>query len=1270
MKGRAPFIHIAIFIAFLVNTIGPLAQAEDFRLPAPGTMVSLSPKFNPPILKGIKVHPDNPFRFEFILDQGSSQTGGGLKEESTKLIKYFLASLTIPEKDLWVNLSPYEKNRIIPQSFGLTEMGRDLLAEDYMLKQITASLIYPEGKTGRKFWKKVYAKAQKEYGTTNVAVNTFNKVWIVPEKAVVYENAKIGVAYVVDAKLNVMLEEDYLSLTKHNVLNVIASLKGAKQSSLGSQIIREIVIPELTKEVNQGQNFAQLRQVYNSLILAAWYKKKIKDSILTQIYEDKNKVTGILSSPNASVGDPERIYQQYLKAFKKGAYNYIKEETDPLTQQTLPRKYFSGGATFDPAALAQALSFTSDAASLAQMSADHAMVVEAGILSAVGKAVGIHKDQALTMRDAAQRTLSDRAQISLVRALIKQNEVPYLKAYLNLVLIFAGKGNLPAARKILNDLIKRYTSRTPLSLDEYRKLNRVIKKVEGQLDALPKGMRPSEEQYIGIRNSLNQLRDTIKYPQYLMMVDSQFNAQPVAAFTIGVKNVFQHIDKIIDLIKGKKFDEGKSKLEELQRVYFSFSKKQVIKPGIKRAAGSISNALMFINSPDQTVVDRLQDIKEDILYRNYYRIEVLSYGSEHRSIFVKPGTNLINFLYGIGRNPDNTSISVDSETVYGKERAKIQLADGDKVRIEDRAMKVEGGAEDFANRSGYLSSKISQWLGEWAVEPDPLEILDAVKSGLTEEMVRTVGRNLDELKPYANVDTTKTEQRVLKALPYFYKIYELMMKEYPKGKILFAGRDARILYFFFKVLTRLRHEDSSRFIQIPGSQAFYEEFGRGRISFETVSKYLNSIGIYKEDIEAGERLVVIDSGFQGTVGLKFRKMIQQVWRIQKDLSEQIPIRLVCQNNIKKGSFSGIRPIEFRLDQLNLAAFKRDLMKQRPIDNLILKELGVGVDQLAAASGQDLVDALNRILNLKNAFSLEDAGAVSDTSDLLLYIKFSRRFFSAHLLREYVEGKRKVDPEFNRLMLEVNYFSGIKGVSRPLRDEAGLIKLLKKNGYISIDGYLTARFRDLKDYSDLGLDDHWQPYARDIFKYLSFYIRFTNISQLRKFSGEITDTFPSGENSNSINYFLTFTMQTNPQYHGVYAQIIEHKGSLIAASKGRGKLTDMIEPRLVNPETVNPVAALIIDQMMIKTMLGLSVAQSEALVDRASVAKLANGRLSDLGGIDFTANRTPLEIQNGGKGIKFYIDPAMLQQLKDAPGFVPVVISIRPLKSLQEFLGIV
>jgi hypothetical protein len=254
-------------------------------------------------------------------------------------------------------------------------MGRDLLAEDYMLKQITASLIYPEDEIGKKFWKRIYEESAKRYGTTNIPVNTFNKVWIIPEKAVFYENAKAGTAYVVESKLKVMLEQDYLALQKNNSLPLVGRVREGGQdvnslssqivrastasselsekrrdSSLASNILRAIVIPELTKEVNENKNFAQLRQVYNSLILATWYKKKIKDSILAQIYDDKNKIQGLLNvkaTQRNELNDVEYIYQQYLKAFKKGVYNYIKEGLDPVTQETIPRKYFSGGILWD-----------------------------------------------------------------------------------------------------------------------------------------------------------------------------------------------------------------------------------------------------------------------------------------------------------------------------------------------------------------------------------------------------------------------------------------------------------------------------------------------------------------------------------------------------------------------------------------------------------------------------------------------------------------------------------------------------------------------------------------------------------------------------------------------------------------------------------------------------------------------------------------------------------------------------------------------------------
>jgi len=365
---KASFLAFTLCCFFMTSVIGTCpVYAQEFRLPAPGTMVALSPQFHPPLLAGLKVHPDNPLRLDFILDQGDSiLKQEQLKQQAGKLIKYFLASLTIPEKDLWVNLSPYEKNRIIPNVLGQTALGRDLLAEDYMLKQITASLIYPEGEVGQKFWKRIYEEAAQKFHTTNISVNTFNKVWIIPDKAVVYENAKAGTAYVIEAKLKVMLEEDYLSTYNHHrqpgdmfkserrgtcpqarcqanpPLNLKAPQGNPQNASPSVKtILREIVLPELTKEVNQGQDFAQLRQVYNSLILASWYKRKIKDNILAQVYEDKNKVRGV--EYRSSQNDVEQIYQRYLAAFKKGAYNYIKEEIDPLTQQSIPRKYFSGG---------------------------------------------------------------------------------------------------------------------------------------------------------------------------------------------------------------------------------------------------------------------------------------------------------------------------------------------------------------------------------------------------------------------------------------------------------------------------------------------------------------------------------------------------------------------------------------------------------------------------------------------------------------------------------------------------------------------------------------------------------------------------------------------------------------------------------------------------------------------------------------------------------------------------------------------------------------
>ncbi|MBF0595781.1 MAG: hypothetical protein HQL22_12560, partial [Candidatus Omnitrophica bacterium] len=198
-------------------------------------------------------------------------------------------------------------------------------------------------------------------------------------------------------------------------------------STIAKAVLRDIVIPQLEQEVNTGTNFAPLRQVYYSLILALWFKRHMKDSILGRKYVDQNKIQGIerinqpqplptgghvtpeggsvspsrlptpqpmnpkapqVSTPSPTTTDdlsPELIYQQYLQAFKQGVYNYIKEETDPLTNEVIPRKYFSGGVSVPKDFAERNIDYASN------IESTEAVVANAGLI-AIDLGIGKNKD--------------------------------------------------------------------------------------------------------------------------------------------------------------------------------------------------------------------------------------------------------------------------------------------------------------------------------------------------------------------------------------------------------------------------------------------------------------------------------------------------------------------------------------------------------------------------------------------------------------------------------------------------------------------------------------------------------------------------------------------------------------------------------------------------------------------------------------------------------------------------------------------------------------
>ena len=356
LRAVAVFLTVVLFLACPRDLL-PLMAA-----PLPHRVTPLtSAAFEAPALKGLILDPQDPLRFHFILDDGDVRLDdSAVARQAQVLLDYFLAALALPEKDIWVNLSPYESDNIVPDKLANTQMGRDLLAQDYILKQLAASLTHPDTDNGKRYWQMINnqagglrrggAKATESAASPNGgaaqagagAGSSFTKVWIVPEKAVVYQDKDR--VYIGQSRLKVLTEEDYLAMSRNRDSPHFGK---PEIGTVPVNAFKAHILPLIEKEVNEGKNFAQLRQIYHSLILAMWFKKALKQSALYGAYADKGKTKGI---DNVSLSERDKIYDQYVAAFKKGAYDIVKKIGDcprmgtvPISGRAVKRRYFSGG---------------------------------------------------------------------------------------------------------------------------------------------------------------------------------------------------------------------------------------------------------------------------------------------------------------------------------------------------------------------------------------------------------------------------------------------------------------------------------------------------------------------------------------------------------------------------------------------------------------------------------------------------------------------------------------------------------------------------------------------------------------------------------------------------------------------------------------------------------------------------------------------------------------------------------------------------------------
>ncbi|TRZ50531.1 hypothetical protein D4Q80_00110, partial [bacterium] len=292
-------------------------------------------KFRPLHLRYLFHDPINN-SFKLLLDKGDLKNPRTqeLADSTKTLLSYFLVCVTLPNDTFWVNLRPDGEDNVIDDDLAKTDVGKIFLEADLQLKKDTAKFTSPQTPEGKQYWDKLYKKAEELFGYENITIPTLTRPWVVPGEIIIREAQDN--AYIYKATLKVMLEQDYL---KNSALYSFKDERSKALNEYSSQLIRELIIPKLTKEINTAKRYAPLRQVYYSLILAQWFKKKFygKGGLYSWLIDKKN-LTGLISK---ELWTKTTYFQAYQKSFKDGEYN-LKEPAYTPYGQTM-RSYFSGG---------------------------------------------------------------------------------------------------------------------------------------------------------------------------------------------------------------------------------------------------------------------------------------------------------------------------------------------------------------------------------------------------------------------------------------------------------------------------------------------------------------------------------------------------------------------------------------------------------------------------------------------------------------------------------------------------------------------------------------------------------------------------------------------------------------------------------------------------------------------------------------------------------------------------------------------------------------
>jgi hypothetical protein len=299
----------------------------------------------PPLVGGIVFPIKDPLKIGFSLVTDAAHERPTPEEQlelQRRLGRYLNTFLVLTGDQVNVTLTPTEDYCGLPELLRHTELGRDMLAQDVVLKHYTATQLHPSTPQGKGFWDRVNALTS---GSRDF--ESCFRVWIVPGTVNVREKtvADQGHVTIEKLRLKVLCEEDYETLRRYRE----SKRPGAevpRHSERDSQVValfKEIILPKIQKEVSSGPRFGVLRQILSVLVVAKWImQSQLGDALKQAGFIDSNEPQryGLNTVDDAVLLSMKRLY---LQMFGSGVWQYSITQFDTGSGLVEKRLYVAGG---------------------------------------------------------------------------------------------------------------------------------------------------------------------------------------------------------------------------------------------------------------------------------------------------------------------------------------------------------------------------------------------------------------------------------------------------------------------------------------------------------------------------------------------------------------------------------------------------------------------------------------------------------------------------------------------------------------------------------------------------------------------------------------------------------------------------------------------------------------------------------------------------------------------------------------------------------------